>query len=80
MKRIFAISATIVLCMSMLLTFGGCGKRKREIVKLTLSTEDSEAILAAAGIMLPDAETTSAAGTTVKYYGWEDPFLILMAF
>lgn len=74
MKRIFAISATIVLCMSMILTFGGCGKKKREIVKLTLSTEDSEAILAAAGIMLPDAETTSAAGTTVKYYGWGDPF------
>ena len=74
MKRIFAISATIVLCMSMILTFGGCGKKKREIVKLTLSTEDSEAILAAAGIMLPDAETTSAAGTTVDFYAWGDPF------
>ena len=24
--------------------------------------------------MLPDAESTSAAGTTVKYYGWGDPF------
>ncbi len=71
MKRLF----TLVLVLLMIFTLVGCGKsNKREIVKLTLSTEDAEAILAAAGITLPDAEDTAAAGTVVKYYSWYDPF------
>lgn len=49
-------------------------QEKREIVQLTLSTEDAEAILAAAGISLPSVEETPAAGSVVKWYAWHDPF------
>ena len=52
----------------------GCGKQKRQIIELTLSTEDSEAILRAAGIMLPDVADTPAAGSTVKWLWDSDPF------
>ena len=45
-KRILAI----LLAALMIFALAGCGKEKRQIIKLTLSTEDSEAILAAAGI------------------------------
>lgn len=70
MKRILALLLALVMLFALI----GCGKKKREIIKLTLSTEDSEAILAAAGIALPDAETVSAAGTTVQWYAWWDDF------
>ncbi|MBQ8622797.1 MAG: carbohydrate ABC transporter substrate-binding protein [Oscillospiraceae bacterium] len=69
-KKLFALALVVI----MLFTLVGCGKKKREIVKLTLSTEDSEAILAAAGITLPDAETTAAAGSIVKWFSWYDGF------
>ncbi len=69
-KKIIAL----ILAILMVFVLVGCNKNKRQIVKLTLSTEDAEAILAAAGITLPDAETVSAAGSTVTYYSWHDPF------
>lgn len=69
-KRIMAILLSALMVFALV----GCGGKKREIVQLTLSTEDSEAILKAAGIMLPDAETTAAAGTTVKYHHYIDSF------
>lgn len=65
-KRITAL----VLAALMVFALVGCGKKTREIIKLTLSTEDSEAILAAAGIMLPDAETAAGANSTVKFHHW----------
>lgn len=68
MKRIIAI----ILAAIMVFALVGCGKDKREVIKLTLSTEDAEAILAAAGIMLPDAESVSCAGSEVKWYAWYD--------
>lgn len=67
-KRIIALLLIVLL----IVTLVGCGKQKREIVRLTLSTEDSEAILAAAGITLPDAEEVEVVGTTIEYYGWGD--------
>lgn len=51
-----------------------CSKGGRKIIEVTLSTEDYEAILAAAGVKLPDAETCSSTGTTVKWLSWEDDF------
>ena len=50
MKRLVAA----ILAVLFILTIVGCGKQKREIIKITLSTEDAEAILRAAGITLPD--------------------------
>ena len=52
MKRFIAI----FLAALMIIALVGCGKQKRKIIELTLSTEDSAAILAAAGIKLPDKE------------------------
>ncbi len=69
-KRIISL----VLALIMIMALVGCGSSTRQVVKLTLSTEDSQAILAAAGITLPDAEETSASGTTVKWYAWYDDF------
>lgn len=64
-----------LLALILIIALVGCGNsNKREIVKLTLSTEDSVAILAAAGIRLPDVEEAVGANTTVKWYSWEDPF------
>lgn len=59
---------------ALLYRYAPAEKKKRPIIKLTLSTEDSAAILAAAGIRLPDASETAAAGSTVTYYSWLDPF------
>lgn len=67
-KRIVAVLLAVV----MILALVGCGKQKREPIQLTLSTEDAEAILAAAGIMLPDAETAAGANSVVKYFCWHD--------
>lgn len=55
MKRIISLFLALVLVFALV----GCGKEKRKIIELTLSTEDSEAIMAAAGIMLPDVEETA---------------------
>ncbi len=70
MKRIFAL----VLALLMIFALVGCKSNKRQIVQLTLSTEDSEAILAAAGIRLPPVEEAKGANTVIKYYQWHDPF------
>ncbi len=69
MKRILAV----FLALLMIVTVVGCGKKKRQPIQLTLSTEDSEAILRAAGITLPDAENAPGAGSHVKWYSWYDP-------
>lgn len=65
---------TLALALLMIFVFVGCGKTGREVVKVTLSTEDSEAILAAAGITLPDAKTAAGANSTVRFLSWYDPF------
>ena len=70
MKRILAIALVVVMTVALF----GCSNNKRQIVEVTLSTEDSEAILAAAGIVLPDAEATPVSGTTIKWYAWYDSF------
>ena len=70
MRRIIALLLILMTVFVMV----GCGKEKRQIIKLTLSTEDSEAILAAAGIMLPDAETAAGANSTIKWLSWFDQF------
>lgn len=70
LKRIIALG----LCLLMIVVLVGCGSKKQTIIEITLSTEDSEAILAAAGITLPDVTEVSAAGTTVKWFAWYDEF------
>ncbi len=70
MKKIICLA----LALLMVLALVGCKSNKRQIVEVTLSTEDSEAILAAAGIRLPDVEQAAAAGTTIKYCSWYDGF------
>ena len=69
-KRILSLAIVAIMIFALV----GCGKDEHKIVRLTLSTKDSEAILAAAGIVLPDAETAAGAGTTVKYHHWVDGF------
>lgn len=69
-KKLIALGLALLMIFALV----GCGKNERKIIKLTLSTEDSEAILAAAGITLPAVEEVTAAGSTVKFYGWHDPF------
>lgn len=64
MKKILALFLVTLMIFALV----GCGGKKREIVEVTLSTEDSEAILAAAGITLPDAEAVAAAGSTVQWF------------
>ena len=70
MKRIMAIMLTLLMIVALV----GCGHKKRQPIQLTLSTEDAEAILKAAGISLPDAESAEGAGTKVQWFGWSDPF------
>ena len=70
MKRFLAIALALVLVVA----FAGCGKSKKRVpIELTLSTEDSEAILKAAGIRLPDETTAPGAGSHVIWYAWYDP-------
>ena len=69
-KRILAIALAALMVFALV----GCGKEKRKPIQLTLSTEDAEAILAAAGIMLPDAESAAGANSVVKFFAWYDPF------
>ncbi len=70
MKRLMAT----VLAILMVVAITGCGSKKRQPIQLTLSTEDAEAILAAAGITLPDADEAAGAYTTVQWFCWGDPF------
>lgn len=70
MKRIIALS----LALLMIIALVGCGSKKRQIIEITLSSEDSAKILAAAGIKLPDPATTPGAGTTIKWFSHYDPF------
>lgn len=70
MKRIIALCLVLL----MIVAVTGCGSKKRQPIKLTLSTEDSEAILKAAGVTLPDAESAPGAGKTVQWFGWSDPY------
>ncbi len=70
MKKVLAI----VMALLMIFALVGCKSNKRVIIQLTLSTEDSEAILAAAGIMLPPVEEAKGAHSTVDWFGYEDPF------
>ncbi len=67
-------AVSVLLAALMIIVLVGCGRSDREIVQLTLSTEDSNAILAAAGIVLPDVEEAAGAGTTVKFHHWVDSF------
>ena len=69
-KRIIALLLALITIFVMV----GCGKARRPIVKLTLASEDAEAILAAAGITLPDVEEITCQGTTVIWYSWADRF------
>ncbi len=70
MKRIIAVLMAALILVALV----GCGSRKRQVIQLTLSTEDSEAILRAAGITLPDVAEAPAAGTTIKWINFHDPF------
>ena len=70
MKRILAIVSALILIVALV----GCGKNKREPIQLTLNTEDSEKIMAAAGIALPDILDAKGAMSTVKWFSWYDPF------
>lgn len=71
MKRILAILLTVLMIVSL----AGCsGKKKRQPIQLTLSTEDSVAIMAAAGVKLPDEKDAAGANSVVKYCSWIDLF------
>ncbi|MBQ8396062.1 MAG: extracellular solute-binding protein [Oscillospiraceae bacterium] len=70
MKKIIALAMVVLMIFALV----GCGSNKRVIVEVTLSTEDSEAILAAAGISLPDVAEVAAAGSTVQLFSWYDDF------
>lgn len=72
MKRIMTKAAAVFMVILMIMALVGCGSKKRQPIVLTLSTEDSEAILKAAGITLPDASETSAAGTNIIYFAEVD--------
>ena len=69
-KRFLAIALAALLIVALV----GCGGRKRQPIQLTLPTEDAVAILAAAGIKLPDAATAPGAGTTLEYFYYYDDF------
>lgn len=71
MKRLLSLILALLLVISLV----GCGKsNKRQPIQLTLSTEDTVAILAAAGVRLPDASVAAGANSVVQYFGWGDPF------
>lgn len=70
MKRIIAL----LLAALMMMAVTGCGKQKRQPIQLTLSTEDSEAIMRAAGIRLPDESTAAGAHSVVQWFSWIDMF------
>ena len=61
LKRTLAVLLAAILVVALV----GCGSQKRQPVQLTLSTEDAEDILAAAGVVLPDYEEAVGADTTI---------------
>ena len=68
MKRILSLLIVGIL----IFTITGCGKNaKRKPITITLPEQDSEAILAAAGIRLPDVETAAGANSVVQYSAGE---------
>lgn len=73
-RKEFMFKKTISLLFAaiMIIALVGCGAQKREPIILTLSTEDAEAILNAAGIYLPDADEIGCAGTIVQLYGYRN--------
>ncbi len=70
MKKVIALALALLMIVALV----GCGKGRREPIQLTLSTEDSAAILAAAGIHLPPAEEAKGANSEVKWFCWYDEF------
>ncbi len=70
MKRIISVLLAALIIVALV----GCGSKKRQPIQLTLSSEDSEAILAAAGIVLPEADVAAGAGTTIQYCYYYDDF------
>ena len=70
MKRLLSLALAAVLIVVLV----GCGSNKRKPIQLTLSSEDSTAILNAAGIYLPEPETAVGANSIVTWLGWFDPF------
>ncbi len=68
MKRFIAITLTIL----MLAALVGCGSKKRQPIQLTLSTEDSEAIMLAAGVRLPDVSEAKGANSEIEFFSWFD--------
>ncbi len=69
-KKVMAILLTAILIAGLV----GCGGKKRVPIELTLSTEDAEAILNAAGIYLPPVEEAPGANSTIQWYAWFDDF------
>ena len=69
-KKIIALSMTLLLIVALV----GCGSSRRQPIQLTLSTEDATAILAAAGIRLPDLEDAVGANTSIEYFYYYDDF------
>ena len=71
-KEIMKRFVSVALVLLMIVALVGCGSKKREPIILTLSTEDSEAILNAAGVRLPERETAAGADSSIIYLGTED--------
>ena len=69
-RRLLSLALIVIMVFALV----GCGDDGPKVVKITLNAEDSEAILAAAGIHLPDAETAAGANSTVRFFCWYDPF------
>lgn len=63
---------SLILAALMIIALVGCGGKKRQPIQLTLNTEDSQAILAAAGIKLPDISEAKGANSSITYFGWVD--------
>lgn len=68
LKRVISVILAAIIIISLV----GCGSKKREIIQLTLSSEDAEDILNAAGIYLPDVETAAGANTVIQLYGYRN--------
>lgn len=70
MKKLLALFLAFVFVIALV----GCGGSKREPIQLTLSTEDAAAIMAAAGINLPDISEAVGANQTITYFYYYDDF------
>ncbi len=67
-KKIAALGMVLILIVALV----GCGGSKRQVIELTLSTEDAAQILAAAGIRLPKPEEAPGANTVITLYGYQN--------